>query len=49
MQLSIGTVAQSGTSVVALTGLSISGFVGVENIYGIIKPTQLANWIERVA
>jgi hypothetical protein len=42
-------VAQQGTCVVSLTGVSASGLTGEENVWGLIKPEQLANWIERVA
>jgi len=49
MEISIGVLAISGTSVLSLTGVSATGFTGPENVYSLIKPDQVANWIERVA
>jgi len=49
MQISVGFLAISGTSVLSLTGVSATGFTGPENVYSLIKPDQVANWIERVA
>jgi len=39
----------TGSSVVSLTGITATGFIGVEQVYGLIEPDQVANWIERVA
>jgi len=47
--LSSNRVAQIGSSVVSLTGLEATGGTGEEQVYGLITPTQLANWIERAA
>ena len=47
--ISIGTVAITGGSVLSLTGVSGTGATGEENIWGLIVPDQVANWIERVA
>ena len=47
--ISIGTVAITGGSVVSLTGVSGAGATGEENVWGLIVPDQVANWIERVA
>jgi hypothetical protein len=49
MQISLGTVAMSGGSVLSLTGVSATGSTGEENVWGLIVPDQVANWIERVA
>ena len=49
LQISPGTLALTGTSVLSLTGVSGTGSTGEENVWGLIKPEQLANWIERVA
>ena len=38
--------AISGAS---LTGVSATGSTGEENVWGLIVPDQVANWIERVA
>ena len=49
MEISAGTLAISGGSVLSLTGLEATGGTGEEQVYGLITPTQLANWIERAA
>ena len=49
LSISIGTLAISGGSVLSLTGVTGTGLVGPEQVYSLIKPDQLANWIERVA
>tara|TARA_R110000824_G_scaffold105121_2_gene248917 strand:- start:2510 stop:3733 length:1224 start_codon:yes stop_codon:yes gene_type:complete len=49
MTISVGVLAISGTSVLSLTGLEATGGTGEEQVYGLITPTQLANWIERAA
>lgn len=49
LSISLGTLALTGTSVVSLTGVNATGSTGEEQVYSIIKPDQLANWIERVA
>ena len=42
-------VAQLGSSVVSLTGVSATGSTGEEQVYSLIEPTQVANWIEKAA
>ena len=49
LQITSGTLAMTGTSVLSLTGVSATGSTGEENVWGLIIPDQLANWIERVA
>mgnify|MGYP006088291083 CR=1 FL=1 len=49
LSISTGTLAISGGSVLSLTGITILSSVGAENVYGLIEPTQEANWIERAA
>ena len=49
MEISAGNLAMTGSSVLSLTGVSATGFTGPENVYSLIKPDQVANWIERVA
>ena len=49
LSISVGTLALTGTSVLSLTGVSATGRTGEEQVYSIIKPDQVANWIERVA
>ena len=49
LSISAGTLALSGTSVLSLTGVTGTGATGEERVYSLIKPDQLANWIERVA
>ena len=49
VQISTGTLAMSGGSVLSLTGVSGTGSTGEENVWGLIVPDQVANWIERVA
>ena len=49
LAVSSGTLAMTGTSVLSLTGISATGSTGEENVWSLIKPDQLANWIERVA
>jgi hypothetical protein len=49
MEMSAGTLAITGGSVLSLTGLEATGGTGEEQVYGLITPTQLANWIERAA
>ena len=49
LAISVGTLAITGTSVLSLTGVSGTGATGEEQVYSIIEPDQLANWIERVA
>ena len=45
----INDVAISGGSVLSLTGVIGTTATGAENVYGLIEPDQVANWIERVA
>ena len=49
MEMSVGTLAITGGSVLSLIGLEATGATGEEQVYGLITPTQLANWIERAA
>ena len=49
LSISAGTLALSGTSVLSLIGVTGTGATGEEQVYSLIKPDQLANWIERVA
>ena len=49
LSISAGTLAISGGSVLSLTGVSGTGSTGEENVWGLIVPDQVANWIERVA
>ena len=49
LSISIGSIAITGGSVLSLTGVSGTGATGEEQVYSIIEPDQLANWIERVA
>jgi|TARA_R110002012_G_scaffold271217_1_gene456448 hypothetical protein len=49
LSISAGTLALTGTSVLSLTGVTGTGSTGEEQVYSLIKPDQLANWIERVA
>ena len=47
--LSSNRLAQLGSSVVSLTGVSATGATGEEQVYSLIEPTQVANWIEKAA
>ena len=47
--LSSNGVAQLGSSVVSLTGVSATGATGEEQVYSLIEPTQVANWVEKAA
>ena len=47
--ISTDRVAQLGSCVLSLTGVSATGSTGEEQVYSLIVPDQLANWIERVA
>ena len=49
LSISVGTLAISGGSVLSLTGVSGTSATGEEQVYSLIEPDQLANWIERVA
>jgi hypothetical protein len=49
MTISLGEVAITASSVLSLTGVSGTGSTGEENVWGLIVPDQVANWIERVA
>ena len=48
-KLVLGSIATSGGSVLSLTGVSATGSTGEANVWGLIVPDQVANWIERVA
>ena len=45
----LGTLDILGDTVILLTGVSATGSTGEEQVYDIIKPTQVANWIEKAA
>ena len=47
--ISIGTLATTASSVLTLSGVTGTGATGEEQVYSLIEPDQLANWIERVA
>ena len=49
LTISLEDVAISGNSVLSLTGVSGTGSTGEEQVYSLIEPDQLANWLERVA
>ena len=49
LSISAGTLAITGSSVLSLTGLVGTTATGEEQVYSLIEPDQLANWIERVA
>ena len=49
LSIPVGTLALTGSSVLSLTGVSATGSTGEEQVYSLIVPDQLANWIERVA
>ena len=45
----IGTLAIVPQSVVSLTGVSATGNSGEEQVFSLITPTQVANWVETAA
>ena len=49
LSISAGTLAITASSVLSLTGLSVTGSTGEEQVYSLIEPDQLANWIEKAA
>ena len=49
LNISLGALALTGTSVLSLTGVSATGGTGEEQVYSIITPTQIANWVEKAA
>jgi hypothetical protein len=49
LSISAGTLAITGTSVLSLTGVSGTGATGEEQVYSLIEPTQVANWVEKAA
>ena len=49
LSISAGTIAISAGSVLSLTGVSATGATGEEQVYSLIEPTQVANWIEKAA
>jgi hypothetical protein len=49
LSISTGTLAITASSVLSLTGVSATGATGEEQVYSLIEPTQVANWIERAA
>ena len=49
LALSQGTIAIDPQGVVFIEGVSATGSVGPEQVYSLIRPDQIANWIERVA
>ena len=49
LSISAGTLAITASSVLSLTGVSGTGATGEEQVYSLIEPTQVANWIEKAA
>jgi hypothetical protein len=49
LSISSGTLAIAAGSVLSLTGVSGTGATGEEQVYSLIKPDQLANWVEKAA
>jgi len=49
LSISSGTLAITANSVLSLTGLSVTGATGEEQVYSLIEPDQLANWVEKAA
>ena len=49
LSISTGTIAITAGSVLSLTGVSATGATGEEQVYSLIEPDQLANWIEKAA
>jgi hypothetical protein len=49
LSISSGTLAIAANSVLSLTGLSVTGATGEEQVYSLIEPDQLANWVEKAA
>jgi len=49
LSISAGTLAITASSVLSLTGLSVTGSTGEEQVYSLIEPDQLANWVEKAA
>jgi len=49
LTLSQGNVAINPQGVVFISGVSATGFIGAEQVYSLIRPDQVANWVERVA
>ena len=49
LSISAGTLAITAGSVLSLTGVSGTGATGEEQVYSLIEPTQVANWVEKAA
>ena len=49
ISISLEDVAITGSSVLSLTGVSGTGSTGEEQVYSLIEPTQVANWVEKAA
>ena len=49
LTLSQGNVAIVPQGVVFISGVSATGSIGPEQVYSLIRPDQVANWVERVA
>ena len=45
----VGTLAITAGGVVLLTGVNGTGVIATSQIFSIIKPTQVANWVEKAA
>ena len=43
------TLAITASSVLSLTGVSGTSATGEEQVYSLIEPTQVANWVEKAA
>tara|TARA_R100001230_G_C5522439_1_gene59211 strand:- start:258 stop:551 length:294 start_codon:yes stop_codon:yes gene_type:complete len=46
---SVGTLDIEGDTVISLTGVNGTGVIANSQIFSIIKPTQVANWVEKAA
>lgn len=49
LSISLEDIAITGGSVLSLTGVSATGATGEEQVYSLIEPDQLANWVEKAA
>ena len=49
LSISAGTLAITASSVLSLTGVSGTSATGEEQVYSLIEPTQVANWVEKAA
>jgi len=49
LSISLEDIAITASSVLSLTGVSATGATGEEQVYSLIEPDQLANWVEKAA